>query len=113
MNALHSLPAAEPLIRLRGLSKSFGKSGGKNVTGVAAVRGVSLDIGAGEIFGIAGRSGAGKSTLLRLFNLLEQPDAGTVTVVGRSSRAWTSVRCARRARTSVGSSELLPTRSTG
>ncbi|HEX8605800.1 MAG TPA: ATP-binding cassette domain-containing protein [Pseudoduganella sp.] len=84
MNALHGVPAAQPLIRLRGLSKSFGKDAGKSAgkSGVAAVRDVSLDIGAGEIFGIAGRSGAGKSTLLRLFNLLEQPDAGTVTVDG-------------------------------
>ncbi|WBS00895.1 ATP-binding cassette domain-containing protein [Pseudoduganella sp. SL102] len=79
MNALHHLPPAAPLIRLRGVSRSFGTDRG---TGVAAVRDVSLDIGAGEIFGIAGRSGAGKSTLLRLFNLLERPDAGTVTVDG-------------------------------
>jgi D-methionine transport system ATP-binding protein len=81
MNALHGLPAAEPLIRLRGVSKSFGA--GRHGDGVAAVRDVSLDIGAGEIFGIAGRSGAGKSTLLRLVNLLERPDAGTVAVDGR------------------------------
>jgi D-methionine transport system ATP-binding protein len=80
MNASHRLPPPVPLIRLRGVTKSFG---GGNDAGVAAVRDVSLDIGAGEIFGIAGRSGAGKSTLLRLFNLLERPDAGTVTVDGR------------------------------
>ncbi|GGY13097.1 ATP-binding cassette domain-containing protein [Massilia dura] len=108
MNALHSLPAAEPLIRLRGLSKSFGRTAGRNGGksgdrdgGVAAVRDVSLDIGAGEIFGIAGRSGAGKSTLLRLFNLLEQPDAGTVTVDGQELTRLDK-RALRAARQNIG-----------
>jgi D-methionine transport system ATP-binding protein len=48
------------------------------------VRGVTLAIRAGEIFGLVGRSGAGKSTLLRLMNLLERPDSGSVTVDGAS-----------------------------
>jgi D-methionine transport system ATP-binding protein len=39
-------------------------------------------VGEGEIYGVVGRSGAGKSTLLRCVNLLERPDAGTVTVDG-------------------------------
>jgi D-methionine transport system ATP-binding protein len=49
---------------------------------VVAVDGVDLDVGEGEIYGVVGRSGAGKSTLLRFVNLLERPDAGTVTVDG-------------------------------
>jgi D-methionine transport system ATP-binding protein len=49
---------------------------------VVAVDGVDLTVGEGEIFGVVGRSGAGKSTLLRCANLLERPDAGTVTVDG-------------------------------
>lgn len=47
-----------------------------------AVKGVSLHIGRGEIFGIVGTSGAGKSTLLRTINLLERPTAGTVIIDG-------------------------------
>ena len=47
---------------------------------VDAVRGVSLTIQDGEIFGVIGYSGAGKSTLIRLINLLERPTAGTVIV---------------------------------
>lgn len=47
---------------------------------VEAVKGVSLHIGRGEIFGIVGTSGAGKSTLVRTINLLERPTAGTVTI---------------------------------
>ncbi|ABC23219.1 methionine ABC transporter ATP-binding protein [Rhodospirillum rubrum] len=47
-----------------------------------ALKGISLEVGKGEIFGIIGRSGAGKSTLLRCINLLETPSSGTVTVDG-------------------------------
>jgi D-methionine transport system ATP-binding protein len=102
MNALHSLPVTQPLIRLRGVSKSFGtQAGPRRGGGVAAVRDVSLDIGAGEIFGIAGRSGAGKSTLLRLFNLLERPDGGTVTVDGQEL-THLDRRALRTARQNIG-----------
>lgn len=47
-----------------------------------AVDNVSLTIGAGEIFGIAGTSGAGKSTLLRVINALQHPSQGEVKVAG-------------------------------
>ena len=45
-----------------------------------ALRGVSLKIRKGCVFGIIGRSGAGKSTLVRTINLLERPTSGRVTV---------------------------------
>jgi phospholipid/cholesterol/gamma-HCH transport system ATP-binding protein len=45
--------------------------------------GVSLDVYAGEIFGIVGGSGSGKSVLLRTMLGLRHPDAGTVLVEGR------------------------------
>jgi D-methionine transport system ATP-binding protein len=48
---------------------------------------VTLNIAAGEIFGIIGLSGAGKSTLVRCINLLERPDQGTVTVDGKELTA--------------------------
>lgn len=66
------------LIKLQHIHKTFGKAPNH----FTAIDGVSLEIGRGEIFGIIGRSGAGKSTLLRCINLLERPDAGTVTVNG-------------------------------
>ncbi|MHC5252640.1 methionine ABC transporter ATP-binding protein [Listeria kieliensis] len=47
---------------------------------VRAVDDVSLEIADGEIFGVVGYSGAGKSSLIRLFNGLELPTAGDVTV---------------------------------
>lgn len=69
-----------PLIRLDAVSKTFLLPDGGSFE---AVRSVSLDIAAGQIFGLIGKSGAGKSTLLRLINLLERPDAGHVQVGGR------------------------------
>jgi len=48
----------------------------------AALRGVSLDVPAGTIYGVIGYSGAGKSTLVRMVNGLEQPTSGRVVVDG-------------------------------
>lgn len=90
--------SAAPLLRLAGLRKSFVLADGGRFD---AVRGVSLTVRAGEIYGIAGRSGAGKSTLLRLVNLLERPDAGTVTVDGQELTAL-SKRDLRAARQNLG-----------
>ncbi|CAN5657444.1 hypothetical protein BH09PSE5_BH09PSE5_28460 [soil metagenome] len=73
-------PDTVPLIRLDAVRKSFDLPGGEVFD---AVRSLSLDIHAGDIFGLIGKSGAGKSTLLRLINLLERPDAGRVIVGGR------------------------------
>ncbi|RZL51911.1 MAG: ATP-binding cassette domain-containing protein [Variovorax sp.] len=69
-----------PVIRLRDVRKSFALPDG---TTFDAVHSLSLDIRAGDVFGLIGKSGAGKSTLLRLINLLERPDAGQVVVGGR------------------------------
>jgi iron complex transport system ATP-binding protein len=49
---------------------------------VPIVRGLDLDVAAGEVCGIVGPNGAGKSTLLRLLLGLLVPDAGSVTVDG-------------------------------
>jgi D-methionine transport system ATP-binding protein len=49
---------------------------------VAALRGIDLHVGRGEVFGIIGRSGAGKSTLIRCMNMLERPTAGRIAVDG-------------------------------
>ncbi len=66
------------MIHLKGLTKVFDE-GKQRVT---ALQDVSLEIQAGEIFGIIGLSGAGKSTLVRCINMLEQPQQGEVVVGG-------------------------------
>ena len=68
----------EHIIEIQKLSKHFGA--GENL--VAALSDVSLEVRAGEIFGIIGLSGAGKSTLVRCMNLLERPDEGKVLFHG-------------------------------
>lgn len=54
----------------------------KNYGNVQAVRGVSFDVHAGEIFGLLGPNGAGKTTTLECILGLRQPDGGTITVCG-------------------------------
>ena len=66
---------SEPMIRLRGLSKTFDKT-------IHAVRDMDLDVAEGEVLVIVGPRGSGKSTVLRCINLLEVPTTGTVTVDG-------------------------------
>ena len=89
---------APPLIRLREVSKSFKLPDGKRFD---AVKQVSLDVRAGDVFGLIGKSGAGKSTLLRLINLLERPDAGEVLVNGQNLLGLNK-RALREARQSIG-----------
>jgi putative ABC transport system ATP-binding protein len=62
----------------KGLRKDYPMDGET----VHALRGVSLEIGAGEYVAIAGPSGSGKSTLLQLIGGLDLPSAGTVEVLG-------------------------------
>jgi ABC-2 type transport system ATP-binding protein len=51
--------------------------------GVEAVRGVTLQIPAGSVFGLLGPNGAGKSTIVKLLTTLSAPTSGTATVAGR------------------------------
>jgi ABC-type polar amino acid transport system ATPase subunit len=64
------------MVRLAGIRKSYGA--------VEAVRGVSLEVGRGEVVVVIGPSGCGKSTLLRCINLLEEPNAGTLQLAERT-----------------------------
>ncbi|MCI1935822.1 MAG: ATP-binding cassette domain-containing protein [Bifidobacteriaceae bacterium] len=70
-------------IELRDVSVEFHE--GKRT--VQAVKGVSLQVQKGEIFGIVGFSGAGKSTLVRTLNLLQRPTSGKVLLDGEDITA--------------------------
>ena len=59
---------------ITGLHKSYGD--------VEVLKGIDLEVEPGQVVCLIGPSGSGKSTLLRCVNLLEQPNAGTITVAG-------------------------------
>ncbi len=69
------MAGSEPFLVLSGLAKRFG--------GVQALRGVDLDIRAGEVHGLVGANGAGKSTLIRILAGVFAPDSGTITLDGQ------------------------------
>ncbi|MFF8957428.1 ABC transporter ATP-binding protein [Streptomyces sp. NPDC014894] len=66
------------MLRVEGLRRSYGSGAGA----VHALRGVSFEIGRGELVALKGRSGSGKTTLLNLVGGLDSPDGGRVTVDG-------------------------------
>jgi ABC-type lipoprotein export system ATPase subunit len=70
---------AEPAILARGVRKSYGRGS----AAVEVLRGLDLEVAAGEFVAILGRSGSGKSTLLNLLGLMDRPDAGELLVKGR------------------------------
>jgi ABC-2 type transport system ATP-binding protein len=67
-----------PKVAVRDLKKSYG--------GVEAARGVSFEIGDGEIFGLLGPNGAGKTTTVECIIGLREPDNGTIEVCGIDAR---------------------------
>ncbi|MGV3609140.1 MAG: ABC transporter ATP-binding protein [Planctomycetaceae bacterium] len=67
-----------PLIEARDLRKTFGVGGVRH----EALRGVSLDVQAGELLAIMGPSGSGKSSLLHLLGGIEPPTSGHVLLEG-------------------------------
>ena len=84
---------SEPVLSLRGVARTYKTEAGA----LEVLKGVDIDVRAGEIVGLIGPSGSGKSSLLHAAGLLEHPDAGRILVEGRDcsdlgDRARTRVR---------------------
>jgi putative ABC transport system ATP-binding protein len=71
------MPGSEdgPALRLRGVVKRYGGD-------VAALNGVDLDVGHGELVAVVGPSGSGKTTLLQIMGTLDRPTEGFVELDG-------------------------------
>jgi rhamnose transport system ATP-binding protein len=69
---------AEPRVRIRSVSKSFG--------GIEALKDVSFDIQPGEIHALVGENGAGKSTLVKIITGLQAADRGSILLDGQEIR---------------------------
>ena len=70
--------ADPPLISLRGVTKTYGSG----ATLFQALKGVDLDIAAGDFVAVMGPSGSGKSTTMNILGCLDVPSAGTFTFRG-------------------------------
>ena len=93
------MPATEsPPLEARGLRKRYGA--------IAAVDGIDLTVGRGDIYGFLGPNGAGKTTAMRIVLGLIRPDAGQVRLFGRDPQRNT--RGARRCRGVRRDASLLP-----
>ncbi len=68
----------EELLAIQGLTKNFGP--------IEVLRGVDLDLRAGEVLAVVGDNGAGKSTLIKHVAGLYQPDRGEIRLQGRPVR---------------------------
>jgi putative ABC transport system ATP-binding protein len=92
-----------------GLSRCYGEGD----SAVHALRGVSLDVPAGQFTAVMGPSGSGKSTLMHLLAGLDVPNAGSVSIAGQDITRMSDRQLTRLRRRHIGfifqSFNLLPT----
>ena len=77
-----------PILQLRKLTKRIG--------GLTAVKDLSLDLRAGEIFGLIGPNGSGKSTAMKAIMGIERPTAGDVVFQGENIAGLPAHKIARK-----------------
>src|SRR5512136_2194541 len=98
-----------PLIDLRGVVKTYHSLAGE----VTALKGIDLQVSAGEFLVITGKSGAGKTTLVNMLTGLDQATSGEIWVAGTPVHRLSSDQAARWRGRTIGvvfqTFELLPT----
>ncbi|MFN2218317.1 MAG: ATP-binding cassette domain-containing protein [Anaerolineae bacterium] len=73
---------SEPILMANDLTKSFGET--------QAVKGISLQVARGEVFGLLGPNGAGKTTTISMLTGLLEPTSGSITVDGLDVKRHTN-----------------------
>jgi ABC-2 type transport system ATP-binding protein len=101
--AWQGVTGSRQAITARGLTKSFGA--------LEVLRGVDLDVAAGDVFALLGPNGAGKTTIVRILATLLRPDAGTAAVAGFD--VVSDVHRVRRAISLTGQSSAVDELQTG
>jgi putative ABC transport system ATP-binding protein len=89
---------AAPLIRLQGITRRYGSGASE----LMALKGISLDITAGEFVAIMGPSGSGKSTAMNILGCLDTPTAGQYLFKGARVEALSRDQRARLRRRYLG-----------
>jgi ribose transport system ATP-binding protein len=88
-----SAGAGGPVLRLSGLTKSYGPT--------RAIDGMSFAVAAGDIVGLIGANGAGKSTLMRILAGVTMPDAGGLEIGGKTIDLQACGSCIRSSRSAA------------
>ena len=78
----HQGISEQPAIDVHGLSKRYGK--------LEAVRGITLDVRRGEIFGLIGPDGAGKTSTFQILAGVMEATSGSANIFGRAAREMRS-----------------------
>ncbi|HZR96984.1 MAG TPA: ABC transporter ATP-binding protein [Gaiellaceae bacterium] len=86
------------VVRAVELTRRFGEGD----TAVDALRGISLDVRAGELVAVMGPSGSGKSTLMHILAGLDKPTSGTVEIAGEEITALNDGKLTRLRRRHIG-----------
>jgi lipoprotein-releasing system ATP-binding protein len=84
-----------PVLRAQDLHKRYTEGRGADALDVTVLRGVSLEVTAGETLAVTGASGSGKSTLLHLLGGLEAPSSGRVWLMGQDLAALSAAEQGR------------------
>jgi iron complex transport system ATP-binding protein len=82
-----------PLVSIRGVQLAYRRNGREPLE---VLRGLDLQLQAGELVALLGANGSGKTTLLRLLSGALRPDTGVVEVAGRPVGEWPRLALARR-----------------
>ena len=88
MNVVPSRSTNEVLLECEGIEQSFG--------GLKALKGVSFEVRAGEIFGLVGPNGSGKTTMVNVITGFYRPQAGRVRLYGHDITGMQPYRVAQR-----------------